>query len=178
MAYIADVPLAKAEGPTQLIYREILSAFGFLPHFWEAQGTRPDLMRANVELWGKIYRSGVLSPALKEEILLVVSAANLNSYCIIAHLRLLVQLGVERSLGRKLTEDLESAPVPEKDKAVLRFAVELTRRPSEVRREDIEELRRKGWNEAEILEICFAASHANYFNRLATSLGVIPDDVL
>ncbi len=88
MAYIADVPLAKAEGPTQLIYREILSAFGFLPHFWEAQGTRPDLMRANVELWGKIYRNGVLSPALKEEILLVVSAANLNVYCIIAHLKI------------------------------------------------------------------------------------------
>ncbi len=178
MVYIADVPLAKAEGPTLLIYREILGAFGFLPHFWEAQGTRPDLMRANVDLWGKIYRNGVLSPALKEEILLVVSAANLNTYCIIAHLKLLVQLNVERSLGRKLTEDFESAPIPEKDKAVFRFAVKLTHQPSEVRREDIEELGRQGWNEAEILEICFAVSHANYFNRLATSLGVIPDEVL
>ncbi len=178
MAFVPEVPYEKSEGTLRHSYDQILEVFGFLPHFWQAQGTRPDVIRTSLDLWYQIYRTGVLSPALKEEILLVVSRANTDSYCIVAHLELLRRLGVDKELGRQITRDYERAPVPEQDKVVFRFAEKVTREPFAIKEGDILELRRHGWDDAAVLEICLVASHANFLNRLAAALGLVPDDVL
>ena len=94
-----------------------------------------------------------------------------------AHLELLSRLGVDKSVGRRLTRDYESADVPEREKVVFRLAEKISREPFKVKEADIEELRRHGWDDAAILEICLVASHFNFLNRLAASLGVVPDDV-
>lgn len=177
MAFIPEVTEEQADQNLRRSYDQIRETFGFLPHFWQAQGSRPDVVSAGLEHWRTIYRTGTVSPALKEKIGLVVSAANVNSYCIIAHLELLSRLGVDKSLGRKLTRDYETAEVPEREKAVFRLAEKITREPFTVKETDIVELRRHGWDDAAILEICLVASHFNFLNRLATSLGVVPDHV-
>jgi len=140
-----------------------------------AQGSRPDIVRTGLDYWRAIYRTGTLSPVFKEKIALVVSAANVNSYCIMAHLELLSRLGVDKAEGRKLTHNFETADVSEKEKVVFRLAEKITREPFKVKKEDIDALRRHGWDDAAILEICLAASHFNSLNRLAAALGVVPD---
>lgn len=175
MAFIPEVPEDQAGPSLRQCYSEIREVFGFLPRLWQAQGSRADLVRTGFDFWRTIYRTGTVSPIFKEKIALVVSAANVSSYCIMAHLELLNRLGVEKALGKKLTRNYEIPDVPEREKVVFRLAEKITREPFQVKEPDIAELRRHGWDDAAILEICLAASHFNFLNRLASSLGVVPD---
>lgn len=175
MAFIPQVSEEQADAGLRQLYAQIRQEFGFVPNLWQAQGSRPDLVRASVELWRIIYRTGVLPPALKEEIGLVVSAANSDSYCVVVHLELLHSLGVDKALGRQLVHDYEAADVPEPDKALFRFAEKITRTPFKIKEPDTAELRRHGWDDAAILEVCLVASHFNFLNRLAASLGLVPE---
>lgn len=177
MAFIPEVPEEQAGPGLRQCYSDIRETFGFLPHLWQAQGSRPDIVRTGIDYWRTIYRTGTVSPVFKEKIALVVSAANVSSYCIMAHLELLSRLGVDKAEGRKLTHNFETTEVPEREKVVFRLAEKITREPFKVKKEDIEELRRHGWDDAAILEICLAASHFNFLNRLAAALGVVPDHV-
>jgi uncharacterized peroxidase-related enzyme len=177
VGHIAEVSEAEAGPELRELYAQIQQEFGFLPHLWQAQGRRPELVRAGLALWRAIYRAGVLPAALKEQLGLVVSAANSNSYCIAAHLELLARLGVERALGRQLVHDFEAAPVAEREKALFRFAVKLTREPFAVRAADVAELRRHGWDDDALLEVSLVAGHFNFLNRLAAALGLVPEEV-
>lgn len=178
MTYIAEVSEDQASPELRRSYAEIQNEFGFLPHFWQAQGSRPDVVRAALDLWRLIYRTGVLPAALKEEIGLVVAATTFNSYCIMIHIDLLSRLGVDKALGRQLTIGYEAAAVPDREKALFRFADKLTRQPSSIRQEDVEELRRHGWDDASILEASLVASHFNFVTRLVFALGLVPEEVL
>lgn len=175
MTYIPEVSQEQADAGLRQLYAQIQQEIGFLPHFWQAQGSRPDVVRASLELWHAIYRAGVLPPALKEEIGLVVSAANTDSYCIAVHLELLHRLGVDKALGRQLVRDYEATGLPEHEKALFRFAEKVTREPFKIKEPDIAELRRHGWDDAAILEVALVASHFNFLNRLAAALGLVPE---
>jgi len=175
MAFIPEVSEEQADPTLRQVYARIRKDFGFLPHLVQAQGSRPDVVRAFDETYQAIFRQGTLPPELKEKIGIVVSAVNSNSYCIVAHLEILGRLGVERGLGRQLVSDFEKAEVPDAEKAAYRFAAKLTREPFAVKQTDVAELRRHGWDDAAILEISLAASYFNALNRLATALGVVPE---
>ncbi|MFQ5664441.1 MAG: carboxymuconolactone decarboxylase family protein [Terriglobia bacterium] len=177
MAYVPEVSEEQADAGLRQSYEQIKQEFGFLPHFWQVQGSRPEIVRASVALWRLIYRTGVLPPALKEQIGLVVSAANSDSYCIVAHLELLHRLGVDKALGKQLVRNYEATDLPEREKALFRFAEKVTRTPFKIKEPDVAELRRQGWDDATILETSLVASHFNFLNRLAAALGLVPEHV-
>ncbi len=58
MAFIPEVPYEAAEPTLRESCDKIWDVLGFLPHFWQAQGTRPETVRASLGLWAQIYRSG------------------------------------------------------------------------------------------------------------------------
>jgi alkylhydroperoxidase family enzyme len=55
---------------------------------------------------------------------------------------------------------------------MLDFAVQITRQPASASREDVERLRRAGFDDRGILQITLIASWFNYINRVADALGV------
>lgn len=175
MAFIAEVSEEQADASLRQLYSQIRQEFGFLPHYWQVQGSRPDIIRVSLEFWRLVNRTGVLPPALKEEIGLVVSAVNSNSYCITAHLELLSRLGVDKALGRQLVHNYEAAQVGEREKALFRFAEKVTRKPFEIKEGDVTELRRHHWDDVAIFETALVASHFNFYNRLAAALGLLPE---
>ena len=54
--------------------------------------------------------------------------------------------------------------------------MKLTRAPATVERADIEELRRAGLADADILGLCEVAAYYAYVNRIADGLGVVLED--
>jgi alkylhydroperoxidase family enzyme len=52
------------------------------------------------------------------------------------------------------------------------YAVKLTKTPHKVGEEDVEELRRAGLTDQEILNTALAASYFNFVNRMVLGLGV------
>ncbi len=60
----------------------------------------------------------------------------------------------------------------DRQRALLAYAVKLTRRPEQCSREDVDALRTAGATDAEIHATVQAAAYFNYINRVADALGV------
>jgi RNA polymerase sigma-70 factor, ECF subfamily len=149
---------------------------GFIPNFFRAQTLRPDVVEAEADAVGSILvPEDVLSRAQKECILLVVSAANLNSYCVAVHCNMLRGLGVSAEEGDQIAVDHHQSHVAEADKGLLDFALKLGVRPGEFCREDIDRLRGLGFTEEQTLECVAVTALNNFSNTLQMGLGVVPD---
>lgn len=59
---------------------------------------------------------------------------------------------------------------------MLDYAVKLTREPTAITQADIEVLRRTGFSDAAILDICQVTAYYAFVNRLADGLGVELED--
>jgi uncharacterized peroxidase-related enzyme len=71
-----------------------------------------------------------------------------------------------------LQQDDGQASLPEADRRMLDYAVKLTRTPSAITRDDFEELRAAGFDDAAIHDIVQITGYFNLYNRLALGLGV------
>ncbi len=75
---------------------------------------------------------------------------------------------VDRLLTNYRTAELEPS-----DRAMLDFAVKVTEAADRVVEHDIEELRRVGWTDEDILHITEIAAMFSYTGRLANTLGIL-----
>ena len=71
-----------------------------------------------------------------------------------------------------LKDDYRKAKIGEAERAMLDFAVKLTRQPGSMRRDDVSRLRRAGFADAAILDIVQVMGYFAFVNRLADGLGV------
>lgn len=62
------------------------------------------------------------------------------------------------------------------DRAMLDYAVLLTRSPHSITKADVERLQQVGFDETAVLDVCQIVSYYNYVNRLADGLGVELED--
>ncbi len=151
---------------------------GFIPNFFRAQTLRPDLLEAVLEAMERILvPESTLRRVQKECILLAVSATNLNSYCVAMHCNLLRGLGMSAEEGDQIAVDHHESNLPERDRALLDFAVKLGTRFSEFSREDIVKLQTFGFSEEQILESVAVTALNNFANTLQMGLGIEPDFV-
>ena len=73
---------------------------------------------------------------------------------------------------RALEEDYRTAPIEERDRAMLDYVVQLTRDATRIGPADHDRLRSAGFDDTGILQITLIASWFNYINRVADALGV------
>lgn len=68
--------------------------------------------------------------------------------------------------------DYQSAAISPADRAMLDYAVKLTREPWAMTADDVEALRRAGFEDAAILDVNQVTAYYAFVNRLADGLGV------
>ena len=71
-----------------------------------------------------------------------------------------------------LQQDYRRAPLSEPDRAMLDFAVQITRDATCITPGHLDKLRASGFDDRAILQITLIASWFNYINRVADALGV------
>jgi len=150
--------------------------FGFVPNIFRAQTLRPDVLEAEAGvIRAVLLTEDVLTRVQKECILLVVSAANLNTYCVAVHCEMLRALGVSAEDSDQIAVDHRQARLRDADKALLDFALRLAVQPSGFRQEDLESLRHHGFTEEQILEAVVMTAMTTFLNTLQMGLGTVPD---
>ena len=150
--------------------------FGFVPNIFRAQTLRPDVLEAEAGLIRAVLLTeDILTRVQKECILLVISAANLNTYCVAVHCEMLRAMGVPTDDSDQIAVDHHQTRLSAADKALLDFALKLAVRPLELGREDIELLRRHALTEEQILEAVAMISLTSFLNTLQMGLGTTPD---
>jgi uncharacterized peroxidase-related enzyme len=78
----------------------------------------------------------------------------------------------DHTLVRHLKMDPANAPLEPQEKAMIDFALKLTREPSSVKRDDLAVLEQHGFSEEQVVDIVLITSLFNFMNRLADGLGV------
>ena len=78
----------------------------------------------------------------------------------------------DQELVDALRRDPRGAALEPRPRAIVDYALKLTREPWSVTREDLEPMRRAGLEDADILDACQVTCYYAYVNRLAQGLGV------
>ena len=79
---------------------------------------------------------------------------------------------LDESLVEALRESYETAPLSGQERAMLDYAIQITRDATKISAADHERLRSAGFDDRGILQITLIASWFNYINRVADALGV------
>ena len=171
--YLRYVEKTEQDFPPFAFFRE---SFGFIPNIFRAQTLRPDVVEAEARAVDTVLLSeDILRRVQKEYILLTVSAANLNTYCVAVHCEMLRGLGIPEETSDQIALDHHLADLTEADKALLDFALKLATRPTEHGEADIEHLRSLDFSDTQILEAVVMTSLTQFLNTLQMGLGTIPD---
>ncbi|HEX9760253.1 MAG TPA: peroxidase-related enzyme, partial [Candidatus Acidoferrales bacterium] len=75
------------------------------------------------------------------------------------------------ALVEQLKRDYTQAPITPAERAMLDYAVKLTREPWSVTRDDVERLRAHSLSDGAILDLNMVVSYYAYVNRIADGLG-------
>lgn len=149
---------------------------GFLPNVFAAYTIRPDHLLRWIKFFNAIMRAeSGLTAAEREMIGVVVSAENRCLYCLVSHGAELRQLLDDAVLADQLSYDYRRAPLDARTRAMLDYAVKLTRTPVECCEADIEHLRSCGFSDRDIFDIAETAAMFNFTNRLASATGMQPN---
>jgi len=88
----------------------------------------------------------------------------------------LVRLTKKPQLARALIDDYTQAEITARQRAMLDYAVKLTKTPGAVRESDLAALRAQQLSDRDILDINQVTAYFAYVNRVADGLGVRVDD--
>lgn len=142
---------------------------GFIPNVFLTLAYRPAEFRAFFAYHDAIMeREGcTLTPAEKEMIIVATSAANGCQYCVIAHGALLRVFAKEPLLADQIAVNYLHAPLSDKQKAMLAFALKLSRTPEQINENDYTELKQQGFDDEDILDISGITAFFGLSNRMA-----------
>ena len=79
---------------------------------------------------------------------------------------------LDDELVAAIRRDYRTAPIEQRERVMLDYAVELTRDATKITPEHHERLRAAGFDDRAILQITLIASWFNYINCVADALGV------
>jgi uncharacterized peroxidase-related enzyme len=154
-----------------------LEKLGFVPNVLRVYSLRP----RHLQLWWSFYdelmrADSGLTKAQREMIAVVVSATNRCHYCMVSHSAALRKLTNDPVLVDQLATNHAYAPLDQKERAMLDFAVKLTKESSACTAADVETLRDAGWSDEDVMDIAEVAAMFNFTNRLASGLGWRPNE--
>lgn len=78
----------------------------------------------------------------------------------------------------RFAEDWLTAGLDDSTSALMRYAEKLTRKPGDVGRHDVEDLKKHGLDDAAISSCVQVVAYFNYINRVADGLGVPAEEWL
>jgi len=121
-----------------------------------------------------MFEEAPIGAALRELIAAYTSSLNGCEFCMKAHAAVAAHLYKDEALVWSVIHDLESSPLPEQDKAMLRFTRKITLAPGSIQEADIAELHRTGWDDTAIFFAISACALFNFYNRWVSANGVKP----
>jgi uncharacterized peroxidase-related enzyme len=173
MAYIPTYGEFPLGAEASELFDRFKAPWGDVDNILGIHALLPDTLEPHMLMYRQLmFARGPLSRRERELIATVVSDANTCEYCIHHHSDALDRVTRDRSLALAVRMDFRKAALSEKESAMLRYAHQLTREPAADHRELLEELRKHGFTDEALLQICLVTAYFNFVNRIALGLGV------
>ncbi|MDH3637235.1 MAG: peroxidase-related enzyme [Gammaproteobacteria bacterium] len=186
MSWIKTISYAQAKGRLKTLYDRVKGPDDNIDNIMLAHSLRPHTMEGHMALYKYVLHHGgnTVPKWLLETIGVWVSLINDCAYCVEHHYAGLQRLlgdneRAEQILNALSAANIDAAPLTPAEKAALNYAETLTRTPGKIKQDAIENLRRHGFDDGQILEINQVTAYFSYANRTVLGLGVSTDgDIL
>ena len=150
---------------------------GFVPNVFLMLAHRPAEFRAFFDYRDALMESDVgLSRAEREMIVVATSALNHCLYCVIAHGAVLRIRAKNPRLADQLATNHRKGEISPRQRAMLDFAVKLSRDGETVDDDDLAQLREHGFDDAAIWDIGAITAFFAMSNRLVHLTGTPPNE--
>jgi uncharacterized peroxidase-related enzyme len=150
---------------------------GFVPNVFLALAHRPDEWRAFFAHHDALMeREGGLSKAEREMIVVAVSADNDCHYCVIAHGAILRIRAKNPRIADQVAINYRKADITPKQKAMLDFALKVSRDSRAIGDADFAAMRAQGFSDEDIWDIAGITALFGLSNRMANFLSMRPND--
>jgi len=178
MPFLQTVPPDDASGEVKAMYDKDLAAQGYVANHTQAFSARPDVLQGWLALKDAIT-SG-MDPRLYELATVAAATAIRSSYCSLVHGNILATgyYPAEQVVSIAGDGDEAAAALDTADAAVVRFARKVAEEAEQITPEDVGELRRLGFSDADVFNVILAAAARCFFSKVLDATGTLPDAAL
>lgn len=150
---------------------------GFIPNVFLALAHRPDELRAFMAYHDALMkRDSGLSVAEKEMIVVATSNDNGCQYCVVAHGAILRIRARNPTIADQVAINYRKADISPRQKAMLDFALKVSRHSSAISEGDFEPLEKHGFSQEDIWDIAAITAFFGLSNRMANFMSMRPND--
>lgn len=162
---------------TQKYFDICQEKLGMIPNVLQAYAFDIDKLNAFTAMYNDtMLADSGLSKLEREMIAVVVSSINRCWYCQVAHGAAVRELSGDPKLGEAMVMNYRVAPLSEKQRSMLDFAAKVTTNSTAIEEVDRQHLRDVGFSERDIFDIANVAGFFNMTNRVASAIGMRPND--
>jgi uncharacterized peroxidase-related enzyme len=149
---------------------------GFIPNVFLMLAYRPEEFRAFMAYHDTLMdKPGGLTKAEREMIVVAVSSYNQCQYCVVAHGAILRIRAKNPLIADQVAANFRKADVTPKQRAMLEFALKITREANVVDEADSVALRDLGFTDDDIWDIAAIAAFFGMSNRMANFTALRPN---
>ncbi len=164
----------------QALFSKAEDKLGFIPNVMQIFSLRPQHLMAWRNHYELLMRGeSELTLAQREMIAVTVSSVNRCYYCSTTHPAFLRLELAKENRDSHIATELQFAPldaeITSAEKAMLEFAIQVTKSSDTLSSSDLEPLRAHGFSDAAIFDIAEVAAMFNFTNRLMNALGGKPN---
>ncbi len=150
---------------------------GFVPNVFLALANRPDEFRAFFAYHDALMeKEGGLTKGEREMIVVATSAHNQCIYCVVAHGAILRIREKNPQLADQIAANYRKADITPRQKAMLDFALKVSKSSHEISNADIEDMRELGFSNDDIWDIGAISALFALSNRMANLTSMRPND--
>ena len=172
MAFIDTISASWVTGEAFAMYDRQQKHYGYVPNYATVFSHRPMVMRRWAELLAEIKRPMDIR---RFELATFAAAVTLrSSLCTLAHGKALLQFFSAEDVATMARGEIPVSLSPA-DAALMRFACAVAHDASAITADDVEELKRHGYSDAEVFDIAATAAGRAFFTKVIESLGVAAD---
>lgn len=173
MAWIDVIEEDQATGKLKSSYDQIKKRLGEVPNLLKVYSLNPQALSRQMDLYGTVMfgPSGPTGPQ-QELLATVVSSLNGCEYCVRHHGEALNLYWQDEAKLDRLIADYTQLDLSDQDRAMLDYAVKLTKQPDSVSKDDVQRLRDAGFSDESILNIAVITGLFNAVNRVVDGLSV------
>jgi uncharacterized peroxidase-related enzyme len=178
ICWIKSISPESAGGRLKEIYAKVATAGRNVHNLYQAQSLRPESILGHDGLYKSILHTGEFTcPGwFLEAVAVYTSVLNRCDYAVAHHGANMAHLLADPERTEKISEafrnDKLATAFEGKELALLLYARKLTLNPGDMKRTDIEELKKNGASDEEILEVNQVTAGFGYSNRVLNGLGV------
>ncbi len=175
MAFIKTISEEQAESLILEQYHAAQKNMGYVPNYIKTFSLHPEVYDAWTQLIGAIRSKMRLR---RYELVTFAAAITLEcTYCMLAHGAILRKNFFSVDQLKAIVKDFRNADLPLEEVALMSFAQKIITNAHQINEDDIDELRRQGLTDEEILDVTLACTARSFFSKTLDTLDAKPDEI-